>query len=283
MIRRIFTPLTGSEGDLASLAAAFASAVRLGAHVDAALLRFDQRYVRPKLSEPLPPGLFEEIASLLADNDQAEALARRRFEEARAAVGAPLAVEAPGPGGPSARWLGMRPAERIIRDGRLADLLVVGPTRAKENPRPNVIRRAALVTAGRPLLLAPVTPPETIGKRIAVAWNGNAGAAQAVAAALPFLATADAVHVLTVKTAKTRSSEGERLVDYLLWHGIAADCRILELDDAVGPLLLAGADRLGADLLVMGGYVQSRLQEFLLGGVTTYVFSHARLPILLAR
>jgi nucleotide-binding universal stress UspA family protein len=32
----------------------------------------------------------------------------------------------------------------------------------------------------------------------------------------------------------------------------------------------------------MGGYVQSRLQEFLLGGVTGYVFNHAALPILIA-
>jgi nucleotide-binding universal stress UspA family protein len=91
------------------------------------------------------------------------------------------------------------------------------------------------------------------------------------------------VHVLTVKTDKTRSSEGERLVDYLLWHGIAADCRVLGLTDAVGSLLLGNADRLGADLLVMGGYVQNRLTELLLGGVTAYVFSHAKLPILLAR
>jgi nucleotide-binding universal stress UspA family protein len=32
----------------------------------------------------------------------------------------------------------------------------------------------------------------------------------------------------------------------------------------------------------MGGYVQSRLQELLLGGVTGYVFTHATLPILIA-
>src|SRR5882762_4236034 len=99
MIRRIFVPLAGSEGDAAALAAAFTTARQLGAHVDAALLRFDQRYVRPKLSEPLPPGLFEEIASLLADNGHDEAVAQGRFDEARAAVAAPLADEAPGLGG----------------------------------------------------------------------------------------------------------------------------------------------------------------------------------------
>ncbi|MBV8650040.1 MAG: hypothetical protein JO255_01155, partial [Alphaproteobacteria bacterium] len=179
MIRRVFVPLTGSEGDLSALAVAFTVAARLGAHVDAALLRFDQRYVRPKLSEPLPPGLFEEIASLLSDQDAEEITARRRFDEARELAGAPFAEQATA-SGHSGRWLGMRPAERIVRDGRLADLIVVGPTKPTENQRPNVIRRAALVTAGRPLLLAPALPPGSVGKRIAIAWNGSTGGAQAV-------------------------------------------------------------------------------------------------------
>jgi len=52
--------------------------------------------------------------------------------------------------------------------------------------------------------------------------------------------------------------------------------------DAVGADLLRSATTFGADLFVMGGYVQSRLQEFLLGGVTGYVFNHAALPILIA-
>jgi len=283
MIRRIFVPLTDGDGDVAALAAAFTVARQLAAHVDAALLRFDQRYVRPKLNEALPPGLFEEVATLLADHDAAEIQAHRRFDEARLAVAAPLAEEAPGPLGLSARWLGVRPAERIVRDGGLSDLLVVGPQHSNDNARPNAVRRAALVTAGRPLLLAAETPMPRIGQRIAVAWNGSSGGAQAVAAALPFLASADTVSVLTVKTPRTRSSEGERLVDYLAWHGIKASASVLKgTGDAVGADLLRSAATFRADLFVMGGYVQSRLQEFLLGGVTGYVFNHAALPILIA-
>ncbi|HZS81372.1 MAG TPA: universal stress protein [Stellaceae bacterium] len=283
MIRRIFVPLTGGGGDPAALAVAFAAAARLGAHVDAALLRFDQRYTRPKLSEPLPPGLFEEIASLLGDHDAEEDAAEGRFEEARNAAAAPLCDEAPGPGGLSARWLGVRPAERIVRDGRLSDLIVLGPTLSHDSQRPNVIRRAALATAGRPLLLASKPSRANIGSRVAIAWNGSASAAQAVSAAMPLLAKAAAVHVLTVPTERTRSSEGERLVDYLKWHGIAAEARVLENREPVGSMLLAMAGALDADLLVMGGYIHSRLQDLLLGGVTAHVFAHATLPIFIAR
>jgi nucleotide-binding universal stress UspA family protein len=284
MIRKIFVPLTGGDGDVAALALAFATAQHLRAHVDAALLRFDQRYDPPKLAEALPPGLFEEVAAILGDYDAAEREAHRRFDAARGAVASPLAEEAPGALGLSARWLGVRPAERIVRDGGLADLLVVGPQSASDNPRPNAVRRAALVTAGRPLLLAPQAAPSGIGRHVVIAWNGSTGGAQAVAASLPFLAAAESVTVLTVKTAKTRSSEGERLVDYLAWHGIKAGADVLKAPgEAVGAVLLRRAGEVGADLFVMGGYVQSRLQELLLGGVTGYVFGRAELPILIAR
>jgi nucleotide-binding universal stress UspA family protein len=287
MIRKIFVPLTGGDGDVAALAVAFATARQQCSHVDAALLRFDQRYDPPKLDEVLPPGLFEEVATLLADHDVAEREAQRRFDAARLAAGAPLIEAAPGVPegfGLSARWLGLRPAERIVRDGGLADLLVVGPQSPSDNPRPNAVRRAALMTAGRPLLLAPPIAPPRIGGRVAIAWNGRTGVAQAVAAALPFLTAADSVTVLTVKTARTRSSEGERLVDYLAWQGIKADADVLEATgEPVGARLLRRAGEIDSDLLVMGGYVQSRLHEFLLGGVTGYVFAHAELPILVAR
>jgi nucleotide-binding universal stress UspA family protein len=86
-----------------------------------------------------------------------------------------------------------------------------------------------------------------------------------------------------VNTAKTRSSEGERLVDYLAWHGIKARTDVLKTQgEPVGALLLRRVGEIGVDLFVMGGYVQSRLQEFLLGGVTGFVFGHAELPILVA-
>jgi hypothetical protein len=159
MIRKIFVPLTGADGDVPALALAFTTAQHLRSHVDAALLRFDQRYDPPKLAEALPPGLFEEVATILGDSDAAEREAHRRFDAARVAVASPLAEEVPGALGLSARWLGVRPAERIVRDGGLADLLVVGPQSANDNPRPNAIRRAALVTAGRARRGAPGAAP----------------------------------------------------------------------------------------------------------------------------
>ena len=49
----------------------------------------------------------------------------------------------------------------------------------------------------------------------------------------------------------------------------------------LGAALLRKAHELGADMLVMGAYQHSPLREFLLGGVTRHMLSHADLPVLL--
>ena len=48
-----------------------------------------------------------------------------------------------------------------------------------------------------------------------------------------------------------------------------------------GEALLAKAHELGADMLVLGAYQHKPLREFLLGGVTRHMLTHADLPMLL--
>ncbi|MGZ3297934.1 MAG: universal stress protein [Asticcacaulis sp.] len=53
--------------------------------------------------------------------------------------------------------------------------------------------------------------------------------------------------------------------------------------DGIGVTLLAQAQALKAQLLVMGAYGHSHLGEMLFGGATDHVLKHGRLPLLLAR
>jgi nucleotide-binding universal stress UspA family protein len=281
-IRRIFVPLTGLAGDRSALLAAFDVAKRHEARVDAAFLRFDQRYVRPKFPDRLTPDLFDELASLIAHADEDEEQARVLFDEIRDEAGVPLLMPGSAEPAPSAWWLGVRPAERILRDARLADLIVLGRSQADER-RLAALRGTVLTTSGRPLLLAPPLPPATLLGPVAIAWNGGTNATRAVAAALPLLERAEWVDVLTVATTRTRSSEGDRLAEYLTCHGIAAQRRVIPPgSEAVGPLLLRHAAELGSRLIVMGGEGRLSFSEYLLGGVTSYVFQNATLPVLAA-
>ena len=45
--------------------------------------------------------------------------------------------------------------------------------------------------------------------------------------------------------------------------------------------LLANAEELDADLLVMGGYSRHRLREVIMGGVTRYVLAESDIPVMM--
>jgi len=74
------------------------------------------------------------------------------------------------------------------------------------------------------------------------------------------------------------------LADYLALHGIQAGVHLVEQPSgrSVGGSLLDAGEKLGADLLVVGGYGHSRLREFIIGGATQHIRSHATIPVLMA-
>ena len=54
------------------------------------------------------------------------------------------------------------------------------------------------------------------------------------------------------------------------------------LHGQAGEALLSAAVSLGCDLLVKGTYTQSRLRQFIFGGATSHILSHATVPVLMA-
>jgi nucleotide-binding universal stress UspA family protein len=195
-------------------------------------------------------------------------------------------VEGPaGPRGASARWLELtgRRRERLPARACTSDLVVFGRVgeSAMEEYRPVI--EATLFGAGRPILIAPATATRGIGGKVAIAWNGRAEAARAVAGAMPLLKAAAQVQVLTAATRRTDCALGQGLVAHLASHGITATCRVVDAEEeTVGAALLRVAEAGGADLLVMGGYGRSRFSELILGGVTRHALDHAELAVLLA-
>jgi len=174
-------------------------------------------------------------------------------------------------------------ADVVAIRGRLADVIAVAQPDHKRNIGFNTLE-AALLETGRLVLLCPPQPVGSIGRHVAIAWNGSVEAACAVAAALPILAAADSVSVLSAQTGAAIDPGPEALCDHLACHGI--DARITAFDarpHAVGQGLLRAAKDAGADVLVMGAYGHNRRRELVMGGVTQHVADHADLPVLLLR
>ncbi len=284
--KKILCALCGGDGDVAALETAFAVAKPQDGHVAALFVRNDPREAVPMMGEGVSGTLVEQIVQI-ADRDSSEraGTARQRFEAVRARFGAAPAAAAPGPGGLSASWTeAVGHFEEVpVQAARLADLTVFPRVGVEQESYATMMLEAVLMGSGRPVLIAPAAAPASVGRKVAVCWNGTAEASRAVALAMGVLAIADEVHVLSADTGKTKSGTAAGLVEMLAWHGVRAVPRPVQVrGEAVGAALLRTAGEAGCDLLVMGGYGHSRLREMILGGVTRHVLNHATLPVLMA-
>ncbi len=111
------------------------------------------------------------------------------------------------------------------------------------------------------------------GQRVLIAWNSSREAARAVRAALPLMANAEEVVVLSSETADeemhTGRSHSRELSRYLDAHGIESVVSSFDQKSiGAGEAIIAQAADMRADLIVMGGYGHTRLREIILGGAT---------------
>lgn len=178
-----------------------------------------------------------------------------------------------------------REEELIAFHARLADLTIVPHPQAGEDVAAADALHAVLFDFGRPVLLAPVAPPVSIGKRIAIAWNGTSNAASALTSVMPFVRQAEAVCVLTSEDYSRRGPSAAEVVEYISHHGVTASIMPFRaIDRVVGAGMLAAAAKFGADLMSMGAYSSaSRLRQLILGGTTRHILEHATLPVLMNR
>ena len=154
----------------------------------------------------------------------------------------------------------------------------VGPER--------LIVEAALFDSGRPVLIVPYIQktPLKLGRAMAC-WDGSRSAARAIADALPFLARAKAVEILTVtgEAGKSSELEGTDIAHHLARHGVKVEVeRQVARDIDVASVILSRVADTNADLIVMGGYGHSRLREFVLGGATRGILGSMTVPVLMS-
>ena len=193
--------------------------------------------------------------------------------------------------GLSAEWRSASgvPSQLAAVHGRYADLIVLGQLDPDEDasqirPRPEEVA----FLSGRPVLIVPYAGTfAAIGRRVLVGWDGSREATRAVNDAMPLLARAASVTVVTVdaKIGATRHGEvpGADIALHLARHGVTAAVeRLTSGGIDIGNVLLSRAADLEADLLVNGAYGHSRFREQLLGGTTRTILASMSLPVLIA-
>ncbi len=286
-IKTILVPLSDARTGEAPLKAALKVAHLFDAHLEALHVRTDpSRAMVDFGNEAMSSQVAEQMRQAIEERTTEHAAGvRKLFDDECAKSGVAIVEVGPGTGGVSASWREETGdvIRWIARRGRLADVTVMGRL-SKDRDVPSVgALETAILGTGRPILLAPPEEPDSIGKRVAIAWSGSAEAARATGLAMPFLKEADAVSVLSVTEESNWAYNPEDLAAYLAWHGVDAKARsITAKGGSAGALLLTEAVAEGVDLLVMGAYTHSRLREMILGGVTKYVLNTTGPAVLMA-
>lgn len=179
-------------------------------------------------------------------------------------------------------------ADCLPVEARSADLVIAGYDNRPDGDLDVVL--TALLHTDLPVL---ALPHKRSGAKITggyattvvVAWDGSRAASRALREGIPHMLHASKVYLLCIlDSEQRRDPELEAdIVVYLRSHCIAAEWVHVPMDIyPVGAQLLSRAERLEADLLVMGAYGHGHLNEMLLGGATDYVLKHSHIPLLMS-
>lgn len=177
-------------------------------------------------------------------------------------------------------------ASALLHHAHTCDLVVISQARQLRDEQHFVER--VLMNNARPTLVVPLECSlEGNARRILVAWDDSTGCARAVADAMPWLRAADEVQLRIWRRGGEPGAQAigrrlEAVAGWLEYRGVKTQACVAEATHAVGAEILAAADRLQSDLVVMGTYGHSRWTERIVGGATRTALSHAKVPLFMS-
>ena len=285
-IKKIMVPVRGDGKGEGLLDHAVALASQTGSHIEVIHSHSQPRDILPYGTLMMTSAMKESILESAAANaSEEEGRLRKIFDEYCESHNL-LVTDRPSTADDriSISWreeIGAQ-ANVVSMQGRLADLTIVARPDKDTSLGVNTLE-AALLETGKLVLMAPPAKVGTVGKHVAIAWNGDSRAARAVTLALSLLEDADKVTVLSAERGGSDRLSGVQLIEYLAWHHIEATLDKFDSSKgSVGQAILGCIRTIGADTLLMGGYGHSRRRELILGGVTQHIIENAEVPILMA-
>jgi nucleotide-binding universal stress UspA family protein len=170
----------------------------------------------------------------------------------------------------------------FMRMARAHDLSVIGRSAGKRSWSQNLLE-SLVMDCGRPVLILPPGSGKLALNKIAIWWKDHSASARAVSAALPLLAAAGKVSVISVLEKDDHVAEGAvDMAKQLGWHGIEAAIEPLRRGNRTTINMLWSASLAAkTDLVVMGGFSRSRMRELIFGGCTQAVLESGVRPVFL--
>jgi nucleotide-binding universal stress UspA family protein len=277
MTMQILVPLhTYPDGNSINISRHVTSVAKhLGGAVHALLLNADF----PPISSPLANMILD--ASSLVEG--AKAQCRKNGEVLLKAVRVELEQQKVDLRCTQVEYLPTELTDTVSDIARYHDLAVLGV--GNHDAALRATAEEVIFAAGKPVLLVPEDLDVKTYDHVAIAWDGSRVAARAVGDAWPFLSKATAISILCVTDEKAlpHGDVGARLADYLGKHGLQATVSDVATGERpIAETLQTQALRIGAGVLVMGGFGHSRVRDFVLGGATSGILRDLKMPALIS-
>jgi nucleotide-binding universal stress UspA family protein len=163
--------------------------------------------------------------------------------------------------------------------GPVSDLIVVTRPAAKGYVA-RMFMLAALLHSGRPVLVLPPGSSKVPGKRIAIAWNQSPEVARVVSACMPMLQQAEQVTIISAGAENRVGPKASQLQNYLKQYGVSAKVKVTRGRHEEKELTGIYTET-KSDLLLMGAYSRARFRELVFGGMTEYMLSSSKIPVIM--
>jgi len=195
--------------------------------------------------------------------------------------------------GITAEWRQIEGAvpEMVVHNARYVDLTILGQRvqgRLDAGAAPELPDHVVL-DVGRPAIVVPYAgTPDTVARRVLLAWNPSRAAARATNDALPILQEADEVCIMVINPEKGIMGHGELpgadIAIHLARHGVKGEVVEVTADrNSVGDILIDQCAAFNADLIVIGSYGSFRLRELVFGRTTRRILEKMSVPVYMSR
>ena len=279
MIKDILVHIPTERPPQPVVGAAVSLAARFGAHLDAIAVG----YIPPSTAYVVDGGAAVAVSAVFEMEQQ-------RAAQRSAAALTIFETEARNAGiSHACRSIEDLPGEAASTLGaaaRLYDLTVVLQPNAAQDTYDNRTATELLFLAGGPVLFVPHIFRGTFrAKRIGICWDGSRLAARAFKDARPLLSQAEALVTISINEAQVVPTEASarKLAEHMARAGLTTTLLELTAEHSeIEPSILSLAADESLDMLVMGAYGHSRLQEGILGGVTREMLKTMTIPTLMS-
>lgn len=178
-----------------------------------------------------------------------------------------------------------RLAARMAYLTRFADVAILESDSGSVSLHEGVLQEV-LFESGRPVI---ILPPGWQGsakvEKAVVSWDGSAKAARALGDAMPLLARASEVEIVSISgdPDETKRMDAAEIAPHISRYCKKVTVTSLPAQgNDVAATLSTHAKLTRADLVVMGAFARPKLRQLILGGVTSSMLSDPPCPVLMS-